>query len=523
LILSEPVDLIHLVLKYQRLAIVAFSSCLFLSIAVYLFAQTRYESETLLLVGQGLNSRPADSSSESRSALNSSALNSLATIVLTDEVIANAARKTGFLGSLPNDTRSEKGSVAAGRSETFGDFNLPASDRRAIAGLRGAIAVKVDERADLLRISFRHSSPQTAANFVNALASSLMSKQAQLVDRPGAVAFFEAQRSRYESEVQRASEQLAQFARSTSTYSIEEQRRLLLKHASDLAASLASARGAIAQKNGEKLALAEQLRKLRPVSASPFVSQLVDSLSAPTEPNGRATNQTAPNGRATNQTVPTDRSMTSDEPLLLVRAYQDGMAALLKLNAELSGNIQLEASFKDQIEKVNQQLDALADKEAEYEQLKRNVSVASASAEIFAKRTVEEEVSSNISAARMSNLRVVEPGATPNEPVFPRLWVTLVGGLVGGIVVSVGLILVAGLFFDSAIQKGAETSEHNNSQRRSNAGAHQSRNTSDGLGTENGPSFGGRRPSLRGNLRTAGFDRALDDLAELVKTRGRAG
>ena len=63
--------------------------------------------------------------------------------------------------------------------------------------------------------------------------------------------------------------------------------------------------------------------------------------------------------------------VTSDPPLLLVRAYQEGMAELMKLNGELSGSIQLEASFKDQIEKVNQELDALADKEPKYEQVKR--------------------------------------------------------------------------------------------------------------------------------------------------------
>ena len=257
------------------------------------------------------------------------------------------------------------------------------------------------------------------------------------------------------------------------------------------------------------------------------VSQLVDSLSAPTEPNGRATNQTAPN-RATNQTAPTD------EPLLLVRAYQEGLAGLMKLNAELSGSVQLEASFKDQIEKVNQELDTLADKQAKYEQLTRNVSVASASAEIFAKRTVEEEVSSNISAARMSNLRVVQPGARSNEPVFPKLWVMLAIGLGGGVALSVGSTFVARFFFDLVIKRGTELSRSNNSAPRSDegayqsrnttengssvggrwpsssvnprpAGAHQSRNTSDGLLTEDGPPVGFRRPPLRGNVRTAGL------------------
>src|SRR5258708_23090902 len=66
------------ILQYRRLALVSFSSCLFLSVAVYLFTPARYESETLLLVGQGVDPRPTDFSTNSTK---SRTLNSLATIV----------------------------------------------------------------------------------------------------------------------------------------------------------------------------------------------------------------------------------------------------------------------------------------------------------------------------------------------------------------------------------------------------------------------------------------------------------
>jgi hypothetical protein len=116
------------------------------------------------------------------------------------------------------------------------------------------------------------------------------------------------------------------------------------------------------------------------------------------------------------------------------------MAALLKIDAELAGYSKLEESIQDQIQKVSQELDALSDKEAKYEQLKRNVSVASASAEIFGKRTLEE-VSANISIARISSIRIVQPGTKPTEPVFPKLWIMLAVGVIGGTLLGLGTTL----------------------------------------------------------------------------------
>jgi hypothetical protein len=83
--------------------------------------------------------------------------------------------------------------------------------------------------------------------------------------------------------------------------------------------------------------------------------------------------------------------------------------------------------------------------------------------------------------------------------------------------------LVAGYFFEMVTEEEAETSEINNSERRSDPGAYQSRNTSDGLAPADGPSIGARPTSLRREPPSAGSDRALIKLAELFKEApGRA-
>jgi polysaccharide biosynthesis transport protein len=429
--LSQLADLLF---RYKGLASFLFVSCFLVSCLIYLFIPARYEAEALLLVGQGLNSRSADAAGESKNALSS-----LATIALTDEVIGRAATKIG-LSRLFGDELDRQTST----TESFDVFDATTKRSTSVAyhsisKLRTAVTVKADEKSDLLRLSFRFSAPDVAADFVNALVGSLMSKQADLVSRPGAVGFFEGQKARLEGDIQKASEDLAQFATTTSTYAIDEQRQLLLKRASDLASSLASTQGAIAERNGRRQAVAEQLRKLKPVSQSPFVSQLVDTFGgASPESNSRPANSATP-----------DRTVSTDPPLLLVKVYQDGMADLMKINAEITGYSKLESSINDQIKKVNLELNALADKEAKYEHLKRNVSIASSSAEFFGKRVLEEEINTNLAAAQISSVRIVQRATRPVEPVFPKLLATLLLGGIGGIVVSIGAVLAFDAFFRS--------------------------------------------------------------------------
>ena len=150
-----------------------------------------------------------------------------------------------------------------------------------ITSLQRAITVKPEVKANLIRISFGHRDPVVAAEFANALARALISRQAELWSWPGAVNFFEVQRQKFEEDVRKAYAEFTSFIASTATYSISDQRELLLRRVSEVSTALATTRGNIADREGQKTALADQLKRLKPVAASPFVSNLVDELGYP--------------------------------------------------------------------------------------------------------------------------------------------------------------------------------------------------------------------------------------------------
>ena len=183
--------------RHKRAALIACLSVITLSLAIQNLATERYEAEAVLLIGQGLNAKASDTSDPR------GVINSLASIVLTDDVISKAVSKVGFDRLFPEEKR-----VSETADEKLRNTYL------AVSQLKPAISAKVEEKSYLLRVSFRHAKPAVAADFVNALTE-ILSGQVDMVSRNGALGFFEGQRKRLESEVQRASDELAQFVTDT--------------------------------------------------------------------------------------------------------------------------------------------------------------------------------------------------------------------------------------------------------------------------------------------------------------------
>ncbi len=297
-----------------------------------------------------------------------------------------------------------------------------------ITSLQRAITVKPEVKANLIRISFGHRDPVVAAEFANALARALISRQAELWSRPGAVNFFEVQRQKFEEDVRKAYAEFTSFIASTATYSISDQRELLLRRVSEVSTALATTRGNIADREGQKTALADQLKRLKPVAASPFVSNLVDELGSSRK------NGASPQGKESN--------ISGNPPLLLVRVYQDGLANLLKINSELAGLQSLGQEQEKDLKQIDEELSKLAAKEAQFNRLKKAVEIASTNADLYSKRMIEEQINADLVKAKMSGLRLIQSAMVPTKPAFPSFAILGPGALVVGFMAAIGAALL---------------------------------------------------------------------------------
>lgn len=407
----------------------------------------RYESYTLLRVGQGIKDRSAGSVGgpfgEGLDLV--SRIDSLARIATTDHVIRQAALQVGFARLLKSgqpgmlsklsqwvtqfdfvqELSKQLDSLKAS-SDSDGDSN---DNLRAIATLRDLISTKAEGRSDLLRISFRHRDPAIGAEFLNHLANSLVATQADLVQVPGADIFFQQQTKRLEEAAEKAGSDLRNFSVAASIYSVADQRSLLLKRADELGSLISGTRSSIEDRKGQKQAILDQLMLLRPVYQSKTVTSIVNNLRGRDQKEG-------PNTVA----VP---NFEEAPPLLLVKVYQDAMASLLKVNTDLNGSIRLEKSLVAELEKINAELASLSSKEAEYDRLKRVLVRASGAADHYGSRALEEQINLDIAKkAQLSSVRVVQTADKPATPMFPRMIHLIMLGLAGGMALGSGIALM---------------------------------------------------------------------------------
>jgi succinoglycan biosynthesis transport protein ExoP len=426
---------------------VIYTAVILASGAAFLFYGTvgeRYESYTLMRVGQGIKDRSAGGTPFSDGIDLVSRIDSLARIVTTDHVIRQAAEQVGF-DRLFQKHSEEAGFVSKAR-QWAARFDIPqalskpldflkarpavnqiketgseTNNQEEIWALRDLISTKAEGRSDLLRISFRYPDPTVAADFLNALSNALVATQADLIQVPGADIFFQQQTRRLEHEAEQASIDLQNFSIGASIYSVTDQRALFLKRADELRTSIATTRGGIEDRKGQKQAMADQLLLLRPVNQSKTVTSIVNNLRGRDAKDGENAAGTVPN-------------FEEAPPLLLVRVYQDAMASLLKVNTEINGSLRVEKLLVAELEKVNLELASLSSKEAEYDRLKRVLTRASAAADHYGSRALEEQLNTDIAKrTQLSSVRVVQQAEKAVVPVFPRTIHLVMLALVGGI------------------------------------------------------------------------------------------
>lgn len=417
------------------------------AVLVYGTIGDRYEAYTLLRVGQGIKDRTAGTDNNVNLGEGvdlSSRIDSLARIGGTDQVIRQAAAKVGFDRLFPEEEAPFLTKFRANATSELMSF-LPHFIRPAaqetkkaeqtdnspevVSALRDLIVAKQEGRSDLLRISFRYANPKVAAEFLNELANSLVSTQADLVQIPGAEVFFQQQAKRLELEAEKAAADLQNFSVAASIYSVADQRTLLLKRANDLSTLLATTRGSIEERKGQKQAVLDQLAALKPVTQSRTVTNIVNSLGGS---EFRANPGAAVSG-----------NLDEAPPLLLIKVYQDAMASLLKVNSEISGFTKVEKLVGTEIESVNSELASLSSKESEYDRLKRVLTRASAAADHYGTRMGEEQISSDIAKrSQLSSLRVVQVAATPLGQSFPRLSHLAILAVLGGFALGTAIIVM---------------------------------------------------------------------------------
>jgi uncharacterized protein involved in exopolysaccharide biosynthesis len=401
--------------------------CLFMNWVIA--QQPVYEGTVLLAGGQAT---PNQSQEQGRKDSDTS-IALLTRIAESDEVVKAAASDVGIsqlAPPLPPSGPSLFGRLRRYLHPTaYEPMTHPGSIDAELGRIKSGLVIRGEQNASIIRISFRNPDPELAARFANSMSVRLIERHTLFGTRLGAANFFLQQRQRFEQEAAKAAKGLQAFSSRTSLFSVDEQRGLLLRRRDALALSLATTKGLVSQKLAERQTLAEELRKLMPVARSPYVSSLVDSL-------GGDRSGPRPDSR-----IVDDR--TTDPPLLLIRVYQETMAALFKVNADVVGAQSLMRQQSDEIEAITAELGANLQNQEEFMRLKSDVDRATANLELYSRRMVEEQISAELGQARFSSVKVLQEATPAMRPSFPNYQFMTA---LAAIVAAIGGAIVALLF-----------------------------------------------------------------------------
>jgi uncharacterized protein involved in exopolysaccharide biosynthesis len=384
-----------------------------------------YQSITFLLTRSGAEA-PTVSSGGASKAEGYTPPRTLVQIAESDDVIRQAATDVGIDRLVPH-AESRPSVFLWLRSKIFA-VPIPTADTSEdswLGRVKLALDIRAEPNSDVISIAYRNRDPAVAREFVAAMAQRFMDKQIALYSRPGAADFFRQQKQRFDDAYRHASEQLAQFSIGSGTYDAEEQRKLLLKRASDLSADYVVSQGNASQQLAERQSLGTQLHLLAPVARSPWVSALVNGLAGGTPP-------------AADSTL---RNDASDPPLLLVRVYQDSMAALFKLNSQIAGDISLQAHQAHELAGLTGNLNDLITNEQKYFQLKRDADQAADNADTYSKRMAEEEIAAAYIGS-IHSIKLIQSASVPTAPVFPNYKLMTVGAFIISLVFAAGITLL---------------------------------------------------------------------------------
>lgn len=403
-----------------------------LSSTLYFVFTPVFEASSLVLVQPSPDDHSTDGSRQIE------LVNSAVRVAESWEVIESAVDRVGL-----DNFQSVKPSKIDGlggwlrQKLSFGGVNSPVtvSDAAVIANrVARLISVNAEPNSDVIKISVKNSNPVLAAQFSNAIANAFVERETTLSEKPGAVDFFQRQRKQFEEEVGRRYASLELYRASDSIYSVEEERNLLLRRESELAGMLSGTRMSLVEKRGRKASLVAQLKLLKPVTRSPFVSTVVETL------GGGVAADDASHAKPDAPHPKDERASGSgDPPLLMVRVYQDSMVELFKLNSEIAGLEELVQQQQQEMGKVRGELASLAEHEPKFEQLKRDVALATYNADYFAKRAVEEQVNTDLRHAKLTNYRIIQQAAVPLQAAFPKGAQFLAFGAFAGLILGLTL------------------------------------------------------------------------------------
>lgn len=419
--------LITILWRHKVLFISAFALVNAVFIALMSFAPKIYEGEALILADSGRSLQQQSGDSFSLGLRQDRFIKSQVRLAQIDDVISDAMKQ--ITPVKPTTSSSDEADTSLISSFITSLLKSSSSDNETLKRVQASLRAEVEPNTDLIRIAFRHVDPERAALYTNRIAGSLVERQVKLYANPLAAQFFKEREEMHRKKLAEDERDLEAYSTKYSTYSITEQQRLLLARRDQIVANLATTMSSLGKVGGELDSLRLQLSSLRA------------KINLPTEIFGEVPINSKFSRTASNSN--SNSNLSDDPPLLHVRLYQESAQKIVNMNAEIAGLKTSEASYNQELKKVDSELNALATRQGYFDRLKREIELDNTNIELYAKKASEAEIDNAWkSNERFSNMQVVQEASVPTSPIFPRPAILAPLGILLGLLFASGACML---------------------------------------------------------------------------------
>lgn len=351
------------------------------------------------------------------------------------------------------------------------------NEDKAIDAFENALKVEPIKNSNLIEVSFRNKLPNMAAEGVNSLLKIYLKERGRIFQREQS-AFFSAQLSTLDRQLRETEGALESFRGKEAVSDLDKQQAAQVDNLNDTRKRIDDNAVAVSQQERRLAKLREQLARI------PAMTQISGSTATNDFALSELNKQLAD---VQKKEIDIAKHFADADPRLSV--LHDQKAVLLKLIAEQRDNrdssdalginplsarirddlMQTEASLAGMkqmamdlamLEKtIVQRLDEYNRQEATYKQLTQRLQVLRDSRKLYLEKVEEGRLASAEANAQIGNISVISYATPPDRPVSPKLWLVIVGVVLGGLIGGIGLAFLFELFDDS-MQSDTDVRRH---------------------------------------------------------------
>ena len=451
-------DYLNILFKRQ-VQIIIFFSVIFCTVAIGTFAmQPIYEATSQILVKIGRENLyvptvPSSGNSPVISVHREEQVNSEIEI-LKGRTLAEEVVKALDPKAIYKELRNEQSGILA---LVFGSKTRLSPEEMAILRLEKDLTVEAVKKANVIQVSYRNRNPVVAATVVNTLVDFYLGRHLDVFKNPESFSFFGEQSRLLKEKLARSEDDLKDFKEKHHLTSLQEQKSLLLKEASELRTALKQTMSQSAETQHRLDQLRTQLRKVpktvvqgNEIDHNPYILSSLQARLVELELKQKELTTKYSDENHLVQNVKEDIAMVrrtlNDQEKKLYGKSRSGMNTtyqrieedLFKNEAEFKALTAKQNAQSEQLTEQQNQLNKLNGLEAELNHFEREVEVNRQNFRLYLAKFEESRISDAMDSEKIANVSIIEPARIPLKPAKPNVLLNLSLGFLLGALGGVG-------------------------------------------------------------------------------------